>query len=40
MAGNARIDQPGEVTFDGQGVAMADSASVESDADLVAAWLG
>src|SRR6202035_4298138 len=40
MAGNAWIAEPRHVTFDDEGVTMADSAGVYADADLVTAGLG
>src|ERR1700730_12151974 len=40
MAGNAWIAEPRHVTFDGDGVTMADPAGVYADADLVTAALG
>jgi hypothetical protein len=40
MAGNAWIAEPRHVTFDDDGVTMADPAGVYADADLVTAGLG
>ena len=40
MAGNAWIAEPRHVTFDDEGVTMADPAGVYTDADLVTSGLG